>query len=151
VTTSTSRVQLKTSCLMRQNRQSTQIYVVHHNALFDSFRIQIRWFQPKQDSDRIRISFFKNRIGSDSKNPLSNHLWWLGLPPYVPFWPGQSLFKSFVPASPSVNQKSRLGILSNLRVLEHCFVFYQNALFLFFVVSQLSTILQESKIATYSK
>ena len=33
------------------------------------------WFQPKQDSDRIRISFLKNRIGSDSKNPLSDHLW----------------------------------------------------------------------------
>jgi len=27
----------------------------------------------KQDSDRIRISFFQNKIGSDSKNPLSDH------------------------------------------------------------------------------
>jgi len=26
----------------------------------------------KQDADLIRISFFKNRIGSDSKNPLSD-------------------------------------------------------------------------------
>ena len=34
----------------------------------DSFRIQIAWFQPKQDSDRIWISFFINKIGSDSKN-----------------------------------------------------------------------------------
>ena len=34
----------------------------------DSFRIQIVWFQPKQDSDRIWISFFINKIGSDSKN-----------------------------------------------------------------------------------
>jgi len=50
---------------MRQNRQSTKMYVVHHNALLDSFRIRIVWFQPKQDLDRIRISFFKNRIGSD--------------------------------------------------------------------------------------
>jgi len=50
---------------MRQNRQSTKMYVVHHNALLDSFRIRIVWFQPNQDSGRIRISFFKNRIGSD--------------------------------------------------------------------------------------
>jgi len=41
------------------------------------FRIRIVWFQPKQDSDRIRISFFKNRIGSDSKIPLSDHLWYI--------------------------------------------------------------------------
>jgi len=34
----------------------------------DSFRIQIVWFQPKQDSDQIWISFFINKIGSDSKN-----------------------------------------------------------------------------------
>jgi len=27
----------------------------------------------KQDSDRIRLSFFQKRIGSDSKNPLSDH------------------------------------------------------------------------------
>jgi len=47
---------------------------VHHNTLSESFRIRIVWFQPKQDSDRIRISFFKNRIGSDSQNPLSDHL-----------------------------------------------------------------------------
>jgi len=26
-------------------------------------------------SDTVRISFFKNRVGSDSKNPLSDHLW----------------------------------------------------------------------------
>ena len=51
----------------RQNRQRAKIYVVHHDTLLDSFRIQIVWFQPKQDSDRIRISFLKNRIGSDSK------------------------------------------------------------------------------------
>jgi len=38
--------------------------VVHHNTLLDSFRIRIVWFQPKQDSDRIQIPFFKNRIGS---------------------------------------------------------------------------------------
>jgi len=53
------------------------MYVVHHNTLSDSFRIWIVWFSPKQDSDRIRISFFKNRIGSESKNPLSDHLWCL--------------------------------------------------------------------------
>ena len=51
------------------------MYVVHHNTLSDSFWIQIVWFQPEQDSDRIRISFFKHRIESDSKNPLSDHLW----------------------------------------------------------------------------
>jgi len=49
------------------------MYVVHRNILSDSFWIRIVWFQPKQDSDRI--SFFKNRIGSDSKNLLSDHLW----------------------------------------------------------------------------
>ena len=59
----------------RQNRQSTKMYVVHHDILWDSFRMRIVWFQPKQDSDRIRISFFKNRIGSDSKKTLSDHLW----------------------------------------------------------------------------
>jgi len=58
---------LKLFCLMRQNRQSTKIHVVHHDTLLESFRIRILWFQPKQDSDQIRISFFKNRIGSDSK------------------------------------------------------------------------------------
>jgi len=42
---------------------------------FGSFRIQIVWFQTKQESDRIRISFFKNKVGSDSKNTLSDHLW----------------------------------------------------------------------------
>jgi len=41
------------------------MYIVHHNTLSESFRIQIAWFPPKQDSDRIQISFFKNRIGSD--------------------------------------------------------------------------------------
>ena len=51
------------------------MYVVHRNTLSDSFRIRIVWFQQKQDSDRMRISFFKNRIGSDSENPLSDHLW----------------------------------------------------------------------------
>jgi len=53
------------------------MYVVHHNTLSDSFWIQIVWFQQKQDSDGIMISFFKNRIGSDSKNPLSDHLWYV--------------------------------------------------------------------------
>jgi len=48
------------------------MYVVNHNTLSDSFRIRIVWFQPKQDS--YRISFFKNRIGSDSKKTLSDHL-----------------------------------------------------------------------------
>ena len=38
-------------------------------------RSPISQFQPKQDSDRI--PFFKNRIGSDSENPLSHHLWLL--------------------------------------------------------------------------
>jgi len=58
------------------------MYVVHHDTLLDSFRIRIAWFQPKQDSVRIRISFFINRIGSDSKKILSDHLlssaqlWW---------------------------------------------------------------------------
>jgi len=52
---------------MKQNRQSTKIYVVHHNTLSDSFRMRIIWFQPKQDSNRIQISFFKNRIGLDNK------------------------------------------------------------------------------------
>jgi len=47
------------------------MYVVHHNILSDSFRILIVWFQPKQDSGRI--SFFKNRIGSDSKKTLSDY------------------------------------------------------------------------------
>ena len=60
---------------LRQNRHSTKMYVVHRNALSESFRIRIVWFQPKQDSDRTRILFFKNRIGSDSENPLSDHLW----------------------------------------------------------------------------
>jgi len=55
---------------MTQNRQSTKMYIVHRNTLLDSFWRQIVWFQPKEDSDRIRISFFKNRIGSDSENPL---------------------------------------------------------------------------------
>jgi len=61
--------------MLWQNRQSTKLYVVHHNTLSDSFRIWIVWFQPKQDSDQIRISFFKNRIGSDSEKSLSDHLW----------------------------------------------------------------------------
>jgi len=52
-----------------------KMYVVHHNTLSDSFRIRIVRFWPKEDSDRIRISFFKNKIGLDSKNPLSDHLW----------------------------------------------------------------------------
>jgi len=51
------------------------MYVVRHNALSDSFRKRIVWFQLKQDLDRIRISVFKNRIGSASKNPLSDYLW----------------------------------------------------------------------------
>jgi len=51
---------------MRQNRHSTKMYVVHHNTLSNSYRIRIVRFQPKEDSDRIRILFFKNRIGSDS-------------------------------------------------------------------------------------
>jgi len=59
---------------MRQNGHSTKMYVVHRNTLLDSFRVRIVWFQSKQDSDRIQISFFKNRIGSDSKNPLSDRL-----------------------------------------------------------------------------
>ena len=50
------------------------MYVVHRNTLSHSFLIRIVCFQPKQDSDRIRISFFKNRLGSDSENPLSDHL-----------------------------------------------------------------------------
>ena len=50
------------------------MHVVHHNTLSDSFRRRIVWFLPKQDSDRIRISFFKNRIGSDCEYPLSDHL-----------------------------------------------------------------------------
>jgi len=50
------------------------MYVVNHNTLSDGFRIRIAWFQPNQDSDRIRISFFKNGIGSDSKKTLSDHL-----------------------------------------------------------------------------
>jgi len=62
-------------CLMRQNRHNTKMYVVHHNALSDSFRIRIVWFQPKQDLNWIRISFFKNRTGSNSKKALSDHLW----------------------------------------------------------------------------
>jgi len=66
----------KLFCPMRQNWQSTKMYVVHHNTLSDSFRIRILWFQSKQDSDRIRISFFKNRIGSDSKKTLSDHHWY---------------------------------------------------------------------------
>ena len=45
--------------------------VVHHTILPDSFWIRIARFQPKQDSDQI--SFIKNRIGSDSKNPSSDH------------------------------------------------------------------------------
>jgi len=31
------------------------------DTVLDSFRIRLVWFQPKQDSDRIRMSFFKNR------------------------------------------------------------------------------------------
>jgi len=49
------------------------MYIAHHNTLLDRFRIRIVWFQPKQDSDRI--SFLKNRIGSDSIKTLSDHLW----------------------------------------------------------------------------
>ena len=45
----------------RQNRQSTKMYVVHHNTLSDSFWIQIVWFQPKQDSDIIFTK--QDRIG----------------------------------------------------------------------------------------
>ena len=55
------------------------MYVVHRHTLSDNFWIWIAWFQPKQDSDRIRISFFKNRIGSDSENPLSDHLCCTGM------------------------------------------------------------------------
>ena len=51
------------------------MYVVQHNTLVVSFQIRIVSFQPKQESNRIQISCFKNRIGSDSKNPLSDHLW----------------------------------------------------------------------------
>ena len=51
------------------------MYVVHRNTPSDSFRIRMVWFQPKQNSDRIRISFSKNRTGSDSKKTLSDHLW----------------------------------------------------------------------------
>jgi len=40
----------------------------------DTFRLRIVGFNPKQDWDWNRISFFKNRIGSDSKKPLSDHL-----------------------------------------------------------------------------
>jgi len=48
---------------------------MNYNTLLDSYRIRIAQFQPKQESVRIRVLFFKNRIGSDSKNPLSDHLW----------------------------------------------------------------------------
>jgi len=85
-----NRVQLKAKspqqlfCLTRKNRHSTKMYVVHHNTLSNSYRKRIVWFQPKQDSDRIRILIFKNRIGSDSKNSLSDHLccfdFWKHLP-----------------------------------------------------------------------
>jgi len=51
-----------------------KMHVGHRNTLSDSFRKRIVWFQRKQDSDQKQISFFKNRIGSDSKNPLSDHL-----------------------------------------------------------------------------
>jgi len=44
--------------------------MVHHNTSLNTFWTRIVWFQPKQDSDRIGITFFKNRIGSDSKKPL---------------------------------------------------------------------------------
>jgi len=47
------------------------MYVVNHDTLSDSFRIWIAWLQPKQDSDRI--SFFKNRIGSQ-KNTIRSTL-----------------------------------------------------------------------------
>jgi len=54
------------------------MHVVHHNTPSNSFQIRIEWFQPKQDSDRMQILFFINRIWSDSKKSLSEHLWWLG-------------------------------------------------------------------------
>jgi len=81
VTTSTNRVQLKTKkfqklfCLMRQNRHSIKVYVCCASYyILDSFRIRIEWIQPKEESDWIRISFFKHRIGSDSKKTLSDQL-----------------------------------------------------------------------------
>ena len=43
----------KLFCLMKQNRQSTKLYVVHRNTLSDSFRIRIEWFF------RIRIVWFQ--------------------------------------------------------------------------------------------
>jgi len=44
-----------------------KMYAVHHNTF----------------SDQIQISFFKNRIGSDSKIPLSDHLCKVGTMPQV--------------------------------------------------------------------
>jgi len=51
-----------------------KMYLLHQNTLSDSCRIRIVWYQPKQDLDQIRISIFKNRIGLNSKNPVSDHL-----------------------------------------------------------------------------
>ena len=63
------------SCSAKGKTDTAQkMYVVHRNTLSDSFRIRVVWFQPKQDSDQIRILLFRNRIASDSKNPLFNHL-----------------------------------------------------------------------------
>ena len=45
--------------------QKCMLCIIIH--FLKNFRIQIVWFQQKRDADRIRISFFKNRIGSDSK------------------------------------------------------------------------------------
>ena len=81
---------------MRQNRHYTKMYVVHHDTLTGSFWIQIAWFQPKQDSDRIRISLFKDRIGSDSKKhyPIisAHHMW------------------SFRPHNPSTPQAEKINL-----------------------------------------
>jgi len=45
----------------RQNRHSTEMYVVHRKTLSDSFRIRIVPFHPKQDSDRIKDIIFQNQ------------------------------------------------------------------------------------------
>jgi len=84
---------------MKQNRQSTKIYVVHHDTLSVSFRIRIVWFQPKEDSDQIRISFFINRIGSDNKKTLSDHLWYTTHVPLVTHIRDERTVKFFSPSA----------------------------------------------------
>jgi len=96
-----------------------KMHVVHHNTLPDSFRIRIVWFQPKQESDRLRISIFKNRIGLNSKNPLSDHLCYRGVHGWI--------LDFLDPDSGCFQQDQEWGYLSCSRILMD-FVFTEKTL-----------------------